>query len=485
MRRMRRVRRAQDGGCVMELAILSGPVGVAVRTPNAVTIGVADDAEIQAYRLIRAEVFVEEQGLFQGHDGDEVDDDPRTVVLVARDADGVVGGVRIAPVLADDLGWWTGSRLVVRRGARGAAGIGGSLIRAACAEAESRGVLRFEATVQLQNEVLFRRLGWEFLGRTEVVGLQHARMRWPIDRFDRAARATKERLGAILSPLLDSGGLGGAGFVGDDGAPVPGSELVAACDAIVPSMVERHPEWAGWCSVLVNVNDLTAMGANPVALLDAIGARDASFASRIVRGMRDAAQAWGVPVIGGHTQLGVPAALSVTALGHAPVPIRGAAPVGHELTLTADHHGGWRPGFVGAQWDSTSTREPAVLRELAVTVRRAAPTAAKDVSMAGLLGTIGMMAEASGSGAVVEVASVPSPSGAALADWFACFPGFAMVTADAPGSSRMRSDHAVSAPIGRLVAGAGVALRWPDGEETTAVRGSVTGLGAAGARASE
>ena len=85
---------------------------------------------------------------------------------------------------------------------------------------------------------------------------------------------------------------------------------MAACDAIVPSMVERDPEWAGWCSVLVNVNDLAAMGAVPAGLLDAVGARDASFAARILAGLRRAAAAYGVPVLGGHTQLGVPAALA-------------------------------------------------------------------------------------------------------------------------------------------------------------------------------
>jgi hypothetical protein len=37
----------------------------------------------------------------------------------------------------------------------------------------------------------------------------------------------------------------------------------------------------------------------------------------------------------------------------------------------------------------------------------------------------------------------------------------------------------VSAVCGELVSGAGVRLRWPDGEETVAIGGSVTGLGPA------
>ena len=77
--------------------------------------------------------------------------------------------------------------------------------------------------------------------------------------------------------------------------------------------------------MLVNVNDLAAMGALPVGLLDAIGAPSPEIARRVVGGIRSAAQAWGVPVLGGHTQIGVPSALTVTALGRtdAPVPEAG------------------------------------------------------------------------------------------------------------------------------------------------------------------
>src|SRR5256885_5130934 len=129
-------------------------------------------------------------------------------------------------------------------------------------------------------------------------------MRWPIGRIAALTAATKSALGPLLGGIMP----GGTGFVGDDGAPVPGSDVVAACDAILPSMVERDPEWAGWCGVLVNLNDLAAMGAEPVGLLDALGARDATLAARVLDGLRRACTAYGVPLLGGHTQLGVPAA---------------------------------------------------------------------------------------------------------------------------------------------------------------------------------
>jgi putative N-acetyltransferase (TIGR04045 family) len=426
------------------------------------------------YRRLRHRVFVEEQGLFAQHDRDDRDDDPRTVVLVARAGDGtLLGGVRVGPAHdGPDLGWWVGGRLVVDADARGAQGIGPALVRAACAYAETAGALRFDATVQPRWERMFRRLGWQAVRPLTVAGQPHVLMRRPIGRIEALAAATKHPLGDLVRDLTP------AGFVGDDGAPVPGSDLIAACDAILPSMVERDPDWAGWCAVLVNVNDLAAMGATPVGLLDAVGARDAAFAARILGGLRRAADAYAIPILGGHTQLGVPASLSATALGRTPHPVPGGGgQPGDRVRLTADLGGRWRPGHHGRQWDSTSHRTPAELRQMLAFVGTARPRAAKDVSMAGIAGTLGMLAEASGCGAILDVADVPRPAEASAGDWLTCFPGFAMLTAGehAPADT----GPAVTAECGSLVAGSGVRLRWPDGELTPAIPGGVTGLGRA------
>ncbi|MFR9749798.1 MSMEG_0567/sll0787 family protein [Nocardia sp. 004] len=439
----------------------------------------ADSRGLAAYHTLRRESFVVDQSLFSGSDADDIDDDPRTQVLVALAPDGaLLGGVRIAPATATDIGWWTGSRLVVdcRRRTRG---VGQALVRAACAYAENNNVLRFEATVQTRHEPMFTRLGWIRLGEKYVGGVPHAWMRWPIDRIQRLVQSTKAMLGPALTPLLgQSMGLGGSGFRGDDGAPVPDSDLIAACDAILPSMVERDPEWAGWCGVLVNLNDLAAMGAEPVGILDAVAAPTRSLLTRMLRGVAQAAKTWDVPVLGGHTQLGVPAALSVTALGRAERPVPGGGgKVGDEVRLTADLGGGWRPGYQGRQWDSSSRRSGSQLRALGRFVADTAPAAAKDVSMAGIAGTAGMLAEAAGTGVELEVARIPRPQGAALADWITCFPGFAMLTADRPGSDSGPASPATTESCGVLTAAPGVRLRWPDGITTYAVHGTVTGLG--------
>jgi hypothetical protein len=107
------------------------------------------------------------------------------------------------------------------------------------------------------------------------------------------------------------------------------------------------------------------------------------------------------------------------------------------------------------------------------------PAAAKDVSMAGIAGTLGMLAEASGCSAVLDVAAVPRPRDATMGDWLTCFPGFAMLTADEAIAPQLPAGPAVGAVCGELTEGLGVGLRWPDGEITEAVAATVTGMGAA------
>jgi hypothetical protein len=109
-------------------------------------------------------------------------------------------------------------------------------------------------------------------------------------------------------------------------------------------------------------------------------------------------------------------------------------------------------------------------------VALARPRSAKDVSMAGVAGTLGMLAEASGCGAVLDVARVPRPAGATMGDWLTCFPGFGMLTT---GSTALPAGPATGAECGELAPGAGVRLHWPDGAETSVISAGVTGLGVA------
>ncbi len=460
------------------LAELGGPRTVPTRRPSPPLIGEASSSQRRRYNELRHHHFVERQGLFNHSDLDRADRDDTTIVLVATGLDGdVVGGVRVNPVDIETA-WWAGSRLITAPNAP--LGVGAALVRAACARVEAEGALRFDATVQADKARFFARLGWQDRDGLELGGMAHRRMTWPIKRLE-ALASHKRSIGAVLGSA--NAEPGGPAWVGDDGTPVPGTDVVAVHDSILGVMVERDPWWAGWCSVLVNANDLAAMGATAVGLLDGLTAPTEDKAREVFAGIADGANAWGVDILGGHTQIGGHSSLSLTMLGRVgaagPVPGGGAAP-GHHLSVIADLGGRWRPGYQGRQWDSTSERSPAELQAMHRIIGRLAPAAAKDVSMAGLVGTVAMMAEASGAGATVSLDRIPRPTNARPADWLTCFPGYAMVVAtDEP----IAADHpaVADAPVvvtscGMITDEPGVRLEWPDGATERVIAGPVTGL---------
>ncbi len=435
-----------------------------------------DVRRLSDYAALRRRAFVHEQRLFSRSDTDVIDGAPLTRVLVALDDDGqVIGGVRLHPMGEDaSLGWWQGSRLVCSGAGTPTRGlVGARLVREACAQALDAGALRFDAHVQRRYARFFARIGWTDIGPATVAGAAHRLMRWPVTSIQTLVDGTKLPLGALLDGALGMPPT----WRGDDGVPVPGSSVVAALDSILPAMVRDDPEWAGWCAMLVSAHDLSAMGATPIGALDALAAPDAAHAARVLEGLRRGADVFGLPLLGGHTQLGVAPALSVTGLGHAERPVPGGGGrAGDAVTITADLEGGWRTGYGHRQWDSSSHRTRDELATMLDAVRVARPHAAKDVSMAGIIGTAGMLAEASGCGAILDVAAIPRPTGVDAADWLTCFPGFAMVTTDTPGARPLPAGAARGAPCGHLTTAPGVRLRWPDGVQTTVLEGPVTGL---------
>src|ERR1700730_17641033 len=81
--------------------------------------------------------------------------------------------------------------------------------------------------------------------------------------------AAKAEIGLVSDVFGDSDWLAGPRA---DGAVVPsaGTSLVVGGEAILPSFVAADPYGAGIAAVLTNVNDLAAMGAWPLALVDTV-----------------------------------------------------------------------------------------------------------------------------------------------------------------------------------------------------------------------
>lgn len=130
----------------------------------------------QGAAQLRARVFVQEQGVFAGHDRDAIDAVALPLVAIAEDAAGgprVVGTVRIHE---PEPGVWWGSRLAVAPDWRRVGKLGSELIRLAVGTARARGAVVFHAHVQRQNVPLFRRLHWTMTAEVDLHGRPHAHM---------------------------------------------------------------------------------------------------------------------------------------------------------------------------------------------------------------------------------------------------------------------------------------------------------------------
>lgn len=122
---------------------------------------VADEEERVLHLAIRRAVFVQEQGMFEGSDTDERDQDSVTLHVLGFCGEEAAGAVRLYPL--DQPGWWKGDRLAVLSPFR-KHGVGAPLVRFAVATASSLGGLVMAAQIQPANVAFFERLGWYRVG---------------------------------------------------------------------------------------------------------------------------------------------------------------------------------------------------------------------------------------------------------------------------------------------------------------------------------
>ena len=213
---------------------------------------------------------------------------------------------------------------------------------------------------------------------------------------------------------------------GDDGAALTlgGTTIITCGEAIYPPLVERDPYGAGVAAVLANVNDVAAMGGEPLAIVDTIVA-PREHARRILEGMRWAADLYRVPIVGGHytPSTGAPS-LSAFALGEADavLSLTHARP-GQDLVVAVCDEGTMREDFpFFRSFDERGLQLADDVRLLPRIAREGLAAAAKDISMAGLVGSLAMLLEWGGLGVEVDIRAVPAPAHVPLERWFNCFP---------------------------------------------------------------
>lgn len=262
---------------------------------------------------------------------------------------------------------------------------------------------------------------------------------------------------------------------GDDGAVLSvGTSTVVACgEALWPPFVRADPYGAGFAAVLTNVNDLAAMGAVPLGIVDTVVGTEA-LAREALAGMRAAAELFDVPIIGGHLTIhdGEPA-ISAFGVGSSPSALSVTnARAGQSLVVAAALDGAMRPDFpFFPAFDKRGPRCADDVRLLSVLAGEGTVVAAKDISMAGLVGSLAMLLEPGCHGVTVDVASVPAPGGVPLTRWFNCFPSYGFLLCVPPGREQrcieaFTERDLAAAVVGTLDDSAELALHMGDARRT-------------------
>jgi uncharacterized protein len=248
--------------------------------------------------------------------------------------------------------------------------------------------------------------------------------------------AAKSDIAAVAQSLGLSGG--GAIAVGDDCAAIPDGDgyLLFAIEGFMNEFVAADPWFAGWCGAMVNISDIAAMGGRPTAIVNAIWADGHAEAAPVLAGLKDAARNFGVPIVGGHTNVRTDRSqLSVAILGRAKRLLTSFdAQPGDSLIAAIDLRGRYRESF--SNWEAATDAPPARLRgdiELLPLIAEAGLSrAAKDISQGGIVGTAAMLAECSGVAITIDLNAIPKPVDVALERWLLTFPSFGYLLAVRP-----------------------------------------------------
>ncbi|SDH11118.1 hypothetical protein SAMN04487926_10297 [Paraburkholderia steynii] len=240
---------------------------------------------------------------------------------------------------------------------------------------------------------------------------------------------------ASLASRLPNGtrDLAQAVAVGDDCAALADGDgyLLFAIEGLVSDFVETMPWFAGYSSVMVNISDVYAMGGRPLAVVDALWSDGLDAAGEILAGIAAASNAYGVPVVGGHSNTrSAEPQLAVSILGRANALLSSFnARPGDRLVMAVDLRGRFEDPypFWNASVGAPAQRLRDDLELLPQLAENGLCDAAKDISMAGVLGTSLMLLECSGVGARIDLDAIPRPEHVDFERWLSAFPSYGFV----------------------------------------------------------
>ena len=262
-----------------------------------------------------------------------------------------------------------------------------------------------------------------------------------IQEFEGVSR--KSSIDNVISLLKESYNVSGDVVIdiGDDASAIDignNQVVLIAADGIWGQIMNVNPYWAGYCAVLVNVNDIAAMGGKPLAMVNIMSIKNDDIYEDLLRGINDGCLKFGVPMVGGHLHPdGDSDSLGVAIVGIAQkdkIITSFGAEVGDKVIVAIDLDGKPHEMF-SLNWDTTYDKDAKLVRDQISAVQYLAENdyikSGKDISNPGILGTLEMLLETSKKGAVVNLENIPKNENMEWVDWLRVYPDSGFVfTAD-------------------------------------------------------
>ena len=224
-----------------------------------------------------------------------------------------------------------------------------------------------------------------------------------IQEFEGVSR--KSSIDNVISLLKESYNVSGDVVIdiGDDASAIDignNQVVLIAADGIWGQIMNVNPYWAGYCAVLVNVNDIAAMGGKPLAMVNIMSIKNDDIYEDLLRGINDGCLKFGVPMVGGHLHPdGDSDSLGVAIVGIAQkdkIITSFGAEVGDKVIVAIDLDGKPHEMF-SLNWDTTYDKDAKLVRDQISAVQYLAENdyikSGKDISNPGILGTLEMLLE--------------------------------------------------------------------------------------------
>jgi len=258
-----------------------------------------------------------------------------------------------------------------------------------------------------------------------------------IQQFKGVSR--KSSINNVITLLKESYNVSGNVVIdiGDDASAIDignNQVILLAADGIWGDIMNVNPYWAGYCSVLVNVNDIAAMGGKPLAMVNIMSISNDEIYSDLLKGIKDGCLKFNVPMVGGHLHPdGETDSLGVAIVGIAKkdkIITSFNAQTGDKILVTNDLDGKPHEMF-NLNWDTTYDKDPQLVQDQITAVQYLAEhdyiKSGKDISNPGILGTLEMLLETSNKGADVNLEDIPRNETVEWVDWLRSYPGSGFV----------------------------------------------------------